>query len=178
MNLSSVFWNQLHFLNLCSWDQVRQVRMTLLTPSCPSPRTTETGGRFQKHVFFAHLLQFLMCFSAESKSAALTQNPSNIKIAPNHTAGKSFSTDALDRITVALSIAENIFLTSLSKKHNNKQSVGHPLPRCRHSEKILEANSHICLTDAIIHVHKLAAGKFLWNSHHALVKLRRTISRL
>lgn len=80
-----------------------------------------------------------MCFSAESKSAALTQNPSNIKIAPNHAAGKSFSTDALDWITVALSIAENIFLTSLSKKHNNKQSVGHPLPRCGHSEKILES---------------------------------------
>lgn len=60
-----------------------------------------------------------MRFSAESKPLALTQTPSKIKIAPNHTAGKSFSTDALDWITVALSIAENIFLASLSKKHNN-----------------------------------------------------------
>lgn len=114
-----------------------------------------TDSKYDLHIFTSSPVPDVFL------SMCVSQKLSKIKIAPNHTAGKSFSTDALDWIAVALSIAENIFLTSLSKKHNNKQSVGYPLPRCRHSEKILEANNHISLTEAIIHVHKLAAGKFL-----------------
>lgn len=101
--------------------------------------------------------------------------PSQIKTAPNHTAGKSVSTDALDWITVALSIGRNIFLTSLTKSTitNNLLDI-----LCQDVATVsnIEANRHISLTDAIIHVHKLAAGKFLWNNHHALVRLHRTIS--
>lgn len=116
-------------------------------------------------------------FPSRIGGSSFALKPSQIKTALNHTARKSFSTDALDWITVALSIGRNIFLTSLTKNTitNNLLDI-----LCLDVATVsrIEANRHISLTDPIIHVHKLAAGKFLWNNHHALVKLHRTISRL
>lgn len=54
-------------------------------------------------------------FPSRIGGSSFALKPSHVKTAPNHTARKSFSTDALDWITVALSIGRDIFFTSLTK---------------------------------------------------------------
>lgn len=101
-------------------------------------------------------------FPSRIRASSFALNPSHIKIAPNHTAGKSFSADALDWIAVALSIGRNTFFTSQTK---NTTTITNRLLDilCQEDETAsnIEANKCISLTDAIIHAHKLAAGKFL-----------------
>lgn len=161
-------------INLCSWDQVWQVwhYWHILDSSAADNRNRHFIMKTRRFCTSSRVPDVIPC-----RIKASSFEPSYIKIASICTAGKSFSTDAVDWIVAVLSITRNTFFTSLTKNPitNNLLVI-----LCQDIDMvtILVTNRHISLIVAIIHVHKLAAGKFLWNSHHALVKLHRTIGRL
>lgn len=121
-------------INLCSSHQVWQMwhYWHFLIPLL---QTAETGGYFlMEVVHFAHLLWLLMHFSAESKTAALLWTVSYKNSTKSHSWKIIFyRCSRLGRCCLVNS-QEYIFHFT-DQKHNNKQSVGHPVPRCWNSEQ-------------------------------------------
>lgn len=85
-----------------------------------TPAADNTNGWRLSHQTPVFCTSSPISFPSRIRASSFALDPSHIKIAPNHTAGKSFSTGALDWIAVALSIGRNTFFTSQTKNTTTK----------------------------------------------------------